>query len=449
METAFRYWQLVRLDSSGHCYTQVMSQVQTWLQATFADLISDPATPDRQLQTALLAIYQAKQASADLAELSLRCYISHRIRLVCLQLASQFGDNYGFTTADLLPLVLDDDGKLLTPYLPLSLKILDTYDPTKAQLNTWVTRLVKNHPELDRALLERGLYRASDWAILNDTNLEQLQRILRQYHLCSETEVALASQLLEQYHQVYRQDRLQQRRAGQRGRCLPPTPEQLKRMDTQQSAKTVLTQLKALAAQLRHYRIHVRSGRPIPYRDETDWENHVPDGLGGQSSEAEENQDAFLKAYRQALQDCLENVLTQVMQANIAKLQKRRPPKNEAYVRGLYLFHCEGLSMGNLAAQVGLATQVQVNRLLQLKRLRADVRHLLIQQLQVRVRMEALDYISAERLNQIDQTLEHLLTERVDQVINEAASEAQIPQGRTAKSVFAHQLCQTIHHFME
>ncbi len=448
MDTAFRYWQLVRLDSSGRCYTQVIALVQTWLQTTFANLITDPATSDRQLQEALLAIHQTQKGDADLALLSLRCYISHQIRAICLHLASQFGDTYGFTASDLFPLVLDDEGQPSPSYRPLSLSILESYDPSRAQLNTWVSRLVKNHPELNRALLERGLYRASDWAILNDTTLEQLQRILRHYHQCSDAEITAAVNLLTQYQAVYRQDRLKQRQTGRVGRCQPPTPEQLQQIDPQQSAPVVLAQLKTLAAQLRQYRIHARGGNPIPYgSEEIDWDRYL-DEQPGPSSESEEDETAFLENYQQALRQCLDGVLTEAIRANMARLQKRTPPKDQDYVRGLQLFHCEGLSTTQLAPQLGLTTQVQVTRLLELKRLRSDVRLLLIPQLQERVRAEALDYISAERLKQIDQTLEHLLTETVDQIIDEATSEAKIPHGRTAKSLFAQQLCQTIHQFI-
>lgn len=450
METASRYWQLIRLHSSGRCQTQTMGEVQSWILRTYKDLPSDQQAANRHLQSTLFDLYRGQQAQAKLAQLSLRCYISHQIRYVCVQLANQFGETYGFNAADLFPLVLDDDGQLSSSYRSLGVDILETYDPTKAQLGTWVTQRVKSHPDLDRALLERGLYRASDWAILNDTTVEQLQRILRQYHLCSETEVTLASQLLSQYHRVYRQDRLSQRKTSRGRRCATPTLEQLARIDNQRSPNSVLAHLKLVAAQLRQYRTHVRGGNPIPYRgDEVNWERVSPDLQEGHLEDTEDGQNAFLEAYRQAVSQCLDNVLAQTIRAQIAKLAKRQPAKARAYVQGLHLFHCQGLSMGKLAVQVGLTSQVQVNRLLQLKRLRAEVRHQLIPQLQARVQAKALDFVSADQLQEIDRTLEHLLTERVDEIIDEATKEAQIPQGRTAKSVFAHQLCQTIHQFME
>lgn len=449
MDTAFRYWQLIRLDGSGQCQVHTLVPVQTWLQATCADLLADATTPDDALQQRLHPLAQTDPAHP--AALSLRCYISHQSQRVCIRLAQQFGDTYGFTAEDLYPLVLDDDGQppdrptnqTAPAYHPLSLTILASFDPAKAQLSTWATRLIKTHPDLDRALLERGLYRVSDWAILNDTTPDQLDRIWRHYHLCSAAEVAQAQTLLSQYHQVYRQDRLRQRRS-RGGKCQPPTPEQLSRIDPQRSPRTVLADLKAMAAQLRQYRIHARNGHPIPYGAEPAWDAMAPADAGDPAAE----QDAFLETYRQVLHTSLEQVLVQVLQGAIAKHQQKQPPRAAAYVRGLYLFHCEGQAMGKLAAQIGLTSQVQVNRLLQLKRLRAEVRQQLIPQLQQCLATAALDYISADRLRHIDHTLAQVLSERVDDLMADAAREAQIPKGRTADSLFSRQLCQTLHQFM-
>ena len=446
MDNTFHYWQLMRLDSSGRCVGQELVEVRRWLAAAFPKQLEQLANQELQLQHALVDTYRSGASDAPLAQLSLRCFISHQIRQVCMGLANRFGEGYGFTAADLFPLVLDDDGRVASSYQPLSLQILTSYDPTQARLSTWTSRLVKNHPELDRALLERGLYRASDWAILNDTRLEQLQRILRKYHLCSESEVTQASQLLQGYHQVYLRARIEQRRSSGRSRCQDPTPEQLRQMAPGCPAKEVLRQLKRLAAQLRQYRIHVRGGTPALFGEAIDWER-VPHQPAVVAPSGEDDQEAFLGGYRQVLQQCLDGVLATAIEANMTRLKQRQPPRDQAYVRGLQLFHCEGLSMGNLASQVGLSSQVQVNRLLQLKRLRADVRHLLIPRLHQQVRDQAQAYIPPERLQQIDQTLEHLMVERVDAIIGAAATEAQAPK-RSGQSLFSQQLCQTIHQFV-
>ncbi|MBE9140202.1 hypothetical protein IQ254_23885 [Nodosilinea sp. LEGE 07088] len=446
MDNVFRYWQLVRLTSSGQCQLQVLPQVRAWLQSTFSRLIAGPDDLEGELQRSLLTHWRSPGPQADLAQLSLRCFITHQIRSVCLRLTTLFGETYGFTANELFFLVLDDDGQPEPTHRPFTLEVLETYDPAKAALSTWSSRLTNHHPALNRALLERGLYRVSDWAILNDTTPEQVQRILHQYHLCSEYEVAQAATLLERYHQVYRRDRIAQRQAGQTGRCQKPTPEQLHAINADVVAADLLLQLRILAGQLRQYRIHVRGGNPLVYqREEPNWDQIASDAA---PLEGDNDQDEFVQGYRQALADCLGDAIAQVIQANLTRLQSRQPPRDRAYVQGLHLFHCQGLSMGKLADEIGLSSQVQVSRLLDLKRLKADVRHELVPRLCETVRHQALNYISADRLRAIDHTLENLLNEEVNQMIAAAEAEAKIPQGRTAKSLFARQLCTTIHQFM-
>jgi hypothetical protein len=74
----------------------------------------------------------------------------------------------------------------------------------------------------------------SNWAILNDTKLKQLERILQEFYHLSQDEIDQAAILLESYHAVYRRDRLQWRRlqmaSGQtkiEQPCLPPSESQL------------------------------------------------------------------------------------------------------------------------------------------------------------------------------------------------------------------------------
>ncbi len=112
----------------------------------------------------------------------------------------------------------------------------------------------------------------SDWAILNDTKLRQLQRILAEFHHLSDAEIHLACILLGIYHAVYRRDRLEQRRnqlkSGQakiKAVCLPPTLSQLHEIAERVNAETalnlepeeVITQLEFLAKRLRQYRDYI------------------------------------------------------------------------------------------------------------------------------------------------------------------------------------------------
>lgn len=446
MQNRFRYWQLVRLTSSGRCQTQTLSPVQDWMNQTFADLWADPAATEGDLQTQLVDLWRSGTTGAELAQLSLRCYITHQIRYVCLHLDKLFGETYGFTATELFPLVLDDDGQPSPRHQPFTLEVLASYQPQKSRLGTWASQLTKTHPDLNRALLEKGLYRASDWAILNDTTPAQVERILRQYHLGSEYEVAQAVDLIGRYHQVYSRDRLQQRRTGQRGHCLPPTPEQLQQMDAAVASKQLLHQLKTLASQLRQYRIHVRGGKPQIYGSDLDWEQ-VPAPQDA-ATDGLDDQQAFLATYREVVVAGLDRAIAEVIRAQLPLLAQRQPPRDGAYVQGLHLFHCQGVAMGQMVSRLGLNSPAQVTRLLQLKRLRAEVRHHLIRQLQASVRQQARQYISAEQLQRIDQTLDELLTQEVDQLIQAAAAEAQSPHRQEAKSLFADQLCKTIHQFL-
>ncbi|WP_017302224.1 hypothetical protein [Nodosilinea nodulosa] len=453
MDNAFRYWQLVRLTGSGQCQFQVLAQVQTWVQATFASLLAAPDTPEHELQRSLLTLWRspadlaapARSPDRDLAQLSLRCYVTHHIHQACVGLAARFGETYGFKAAELLAQVLDDDGQIAPAHRFFTLEILQTYDVNKGALSTWSSRLTQNHTELNQLLLEKGLYRASDWAILNDTSLEQVQRILRQYHLCSEYEVTQAVVLLERYHRVYRRDRMAQRQTGKTGRCQVPTPEQLRDINPDISAREVLIQLNQLADRLRQHRIVMRGGSgPIYQPEDHEWDRIA----GGHSPLEVDDQEEFLQAYREALEAGLDEAIAQAIQANIDRLQSRQPPQDRAYVRGLHLFYCQGQAMGQLAAEIGLSTQVQVSRFLNRKQLQADVRHRLLPQLYETVRQQALSYVSADRLRAIDHTLEALLSEEVDQMMAEAEAEAKIPKNRTARSLFARHLCTAIDQFM-
>ncbi len=445
MDNAFYYWQLMRLRSSGQSQIQVNLEVQAWLQERFPQVLLDPDYPDSQLQQQLWSCWRGQEQDADLAELSLRCFISHQIHQACLTLAQRYREHYGLSLRELWAVVLDDEGKCSPVYRPFSLEILESYDPNQSSLSTWTRQLTYNHPELNRLLLERGIYRASDWAILNDTNVDQLQRILQDYHLCSQNEIDQALKLLQQYQAVYRRDRLWQRRLGHRGHCQPPTEEQLQQMYPTVSSAVVLKRLKHLASQLREYRVHVRGGNPRFYQpqDEQELETLVGQQPGNWGT-IEDESEGFLSAYRQALKETLAGAIAQVLKANLERLRRRKQGRDRAYLEALHLSQCQGLSMTEIAPKIGLTSQVQVTRLLNLKRLRAEVRHLLISQLYQRLTQEALKYIPIERLHAIDQTLETLLTELVDEMIAESAAQTQAAKPCQQASRFNVALCHAI-----
>lgn len=409
MDNASRYWHLVRLTSAGQLQTLELPTVKPWLQDTFAPWLDNLEEQEAQLQQALFDLWHKGQAEADLAQLSLRGWVTHHIRSSCIGLAQRYGERHGFTSADLLPLVLDDDGRLRPRHQPLTLRILESYDPAKGRLSAWSHRLTKTHPDLNQWLLEKGIYQASDWAILNDTSPAQVQ--------------------------------------GKTGRCQEPSFDQLRIINSTQPPKQVKANLRQLATQIRQYRIHGRGGHPQLYHPQDEAELEGIAQTRQAAPDTDEQMD-FLDTYRTSLNHYLGTTLRQVIADQVDQLRQRTPPQDSAYVQGLYLRQCEGLAMGAVAPRIGLSSQVQVTRLLNLKRLRAEVRHRLIPSLHATLRQEALNYVSADRLKAIDQTLETLLAETVDDLIAEAAAEAQAPQARPVKSRFSQHLCTEIHAFL-
>lgn len=434
------YWHLQKLDGAGRCYRQPIETARDWLQTQSVDLTTTAEDDIQALQTELL---EQHQAQSTLALLCLRCLVSHAIRQACLQLVSQFGDYYQFQGTDLFPFVLDDDGKPVRQYRPLGIHVIETFNAGKASLESWAMHLTRNHSELNQFLIERGLYRVSDWAILNDTTPNQLIKILGEFHALTPVEVAAAQELLSNYHQVYRRDRFQQG-GSKRRRCQPPTSAQLQEIDRATAPQNVMADLRRLAYRLRQYRIHARGGTPLAESlDALD----SPQVAAAQISEAESQQGDFLDLYRQHVKTALAEAMGQTLRTYCDKLHGKKQPKDEAFLQALTLFHCQGQGMKAIAPQVGLTTQVQVTRLMNLKQLRADVRNALLSRLQANIQEAVLAVTSADRLQQIGDRLDALLAEDADRLIAEAESEAKIPQNRTAKSLFAQQLCKTVHEF--
>lgn len=469
MGTITRYWSLVRIDSSGRNKVEVLLPARTFFQQNFSHLLEDQRVPDGLVQNQLLSLIQDHSESrhsniGTQAELCLRCFVSNIIEQVCVQLEAQFGTPHGFTRFDLFPFVLNESSQLRrsrcdsgTLYQSLTDEILQTFDPAQGSLTTWTARLVRRHRELNAFLLECGVYLISDWAILNDTTLQQVQRILSEFHGLTTIEVRCAHQLLESYHAIYRRDRLRQRQRGLKGHCLEPTGEQLCQIaqrytdsslslevPTAISPTTVLSQLQTLAEYLRQYRIYVRGGpAPTASLEELNESSGAASQLitttNDQSNEDEQSE--FLTFYREQFPLSLEQAIAAVIQGQVVRLKQNNSLQASQFLQALYLFHCCGKSMGDIAPQVGLRAQYQVTRLLKLKDLRAEVRRRLILEIRDRVLAEAKTYADPTQLQVLDRQIEAAIEEQVAEVIQEVAAEASIARNRPTRSLFARQLC--------
>lgn len=466
MDVASRYYQIVRLAPTGQSKVVELAIAKQYFLQVFSDTTQFEILRDTEIQQNLFEL----SSSAPLAQLCLRCFISWQITKACQNLAAQFGTNYSFTVTDLLPLVLDDNGTLSTgAYQSLGEQILASYDPRRGSLGGWVHLRVKHHREINRFLSEIGVYLISDWALLNDTQPQQLERILREFHQLSPLEIDRASQLLLGYHQVYRQARLQQRqrfgaevqtnprsRSFNR-RCQPPTTQQLQQiadfLKVAASPERILSQLQTLAKWVREYRLHLRSGLfPVRSLDAATETARSPlDQLASPAaSEIDGETEEFLKFYRGLLLDCLKNAIRLTLAQRVNRLQHRKPDQSQQFLTGLQLFHCDNQSMSAIAPQLGFKAQYQVTRLLNLKVLRADIRQQLLTELLQKVLDKANDYRSRDRLQALEMRVEAALSEQIDTIIESAQTEASTAKKFTTQSnLFAQQLCEILDRWID
>lgn len=458
MGSACRYWTHVRLEASGTLRERSIAAAQSFFQQQFPDWAETEDLPDLQIQRQLVTLMQAvglefTPTLSRLAECCLRCFVSHQIPIVCFSLEQQFGQKGGYGRADLYPYVMDDADPLSTEanragYLPLAVRIVQSFDPEQSNLSTWTKRLVLQHKDLNAALADYGIYLASDWAILNHTSPARVRRLLAGVLMAAELQ--RRCQVLDSFHAIYRQARQQQRQAGESRvgkKCIEPTPEQLQQMllylqaqgVPETSPQRILHQLRDLAQRLRQLR---RSPDVSLDNEKTSFlaEQQQMDDL-----EDEQEQDQFLILYRQESEQCLNQAVQQVVDARVAYLNRRKPPKGHLFVKALDLFHCQGKSMTEIAPLVELEKQFQVSRLLELKEFRSDVKQKWLKLLHQRLLQLLKDYVDSQQLEQLDRQLQQrLLTaleNLIDQTLSEDATDSYSPK-RNTRSLFTACLCQ-------
>lgn len=469
MGVGSRYWQLVKIDAAGRRQIQEITPAKGFFLEMFPTATVNDDLPDAEINKKLLQLSQ--NAPADrclLAERCLLCFISWQIEQVCLQLAAKFGTVHGFKSADLLLCVLDDDGKLkpVGNYQSFSRQILQSFDPEKSNLTTWTNTRVKQNHRLNKFLLECGVYLVSDWAILNDTKPKQVQRIFTDFYSFTASEILQAQQLLESYHAIYRTARLQQRgkekednleqppkRRG--GKCTIPTIDQLQAIATllqsktnqTLSSETVMAQLQKLAEQLRQYRIYARGGSLPAESLDVVTEDVYGEGIAGshnttQAINDEDEQTEFLQLYRPQFIASLEQALAIVTQRRVEQLQRKKGDKAKKFLFALQLFHCQNLSMTEIAAKVGLRAQDAVTRFLKLKDFRADVGQELLIILCNSVMELAKNYSRSDSLQTLEEKIQIALNEQINHVIEAAEIQAQTAKTLTPEtSIFNQRLC--------
>ncbi|PSN16134.1 hypothetical protein C7293_04155 [filamentous cyanobacterium CCT1] len=421
------YWTLIQLKPSGGYATQAIAAARLGFQQQFPDLASPTrleSGDDKLIQRQLMGWLEDVAAppgpetkpEPSQAEQCLRCYISHQILQVCIDLQAKFGQDHGFALNDLLGFVLNDVD-LTQPfptakedaYRPFAAEILTTFKPQVGSLSTWASMLTRQHPELNDFLLEHGILQQSSWALLNEKSPDDLRRILADTYNLPGFEIEQACQLLGSYHAVYRRDR-----RGSRGKCKPPTEPQLaeiqRRSGLALTPAAVLAKLVELADYLRQQRLLSKGVLPASSIDD----EALGPAIEAQVSQADMagtlgDRDSTQQLY-DLVNTCLDQAINTAIDQRLTYLQKQSADKAKAYRLALKLYCCEQRTMAEIAAAVGLEAQYQVTRLLKIDDLLANIRRQLLQQLQTNLlalmQTEQLShgYVGADRLQTLDET---------------------------------------------
>lgn len=445
------YYTQITLTSSGARKTQTSLQAKAFLQAHCLNT-EHSFSSHKQIQQRLMMLWQSGgETEQAIAEICLRCYISHQIVQVCIELASRFGLRGGFQLSDLLPLVLDDapiewnlnvplNAPLESPsgaespaYKAFAYDILNSFDPSRNTcLSTWTKRKVLYHRELNTFLQERGIYLISDWALLNSATPSHLRRTLSSRYALTDAEIQQACQLLESYHAVYSEQLRGMRAQGYRGKCPIPSAQQLQEI-AQQLQKTtgqrcfplqVMSQLSSLAQKLRQRQPSTESLEAV------DVPTAAPD-------EAEQNQAAFLQDYRKELVAVLDRAIAQVVCDRLQDLQRQRGQRDRQFLKALHLFYAQGRSMGEIAPLVGMGGQPQVSRLLKLRELRIHVCQQIKQHLKAQLYHLITEYAQEHSVNTLRSQLDNILDAEIDRLMTADSAEAstanRISQGLLAQ----------------
>lgn len=448
MSNVSPYWIWVRVNAFGTGQRVEDQIAHDFFQDRFSDLLSKMPFPHPEIQAQLQQWNLASDPSLRPAERCLRCFISNQIKQICVDLEQRFGATHDFTHRELLPFVLSESPRPVfqASHSGLVDRILESFDPSKSTLSAWCTRLFKSDRLVKRFLLDHGIEQVTDWLILNRTSLGKLTEVLQQQQ-ATQREIADATELLEQYHRVYRQDLLQQRAEGTKRRFPEPTEDQLRVMadGVKDSPRQVLKQLKYLAGVMRVARIQARGGNLPP--------SVQPPPIELTPAVDPPEQLEFLDRYDREFQEALQGAISQAIKTRLqsyetGKTEKQRQKAKEKqalFLKGLYLFHCQGISMGEIAQQLELGDQPRVSRLLQLKRLRADIGRWTLQLLGDRVLNLAQAYVDGEQLSQVAAKIYAILDEEVQSTLAEAIRESSCNQ----RPVVPSQLTQSICHYVK
>lgn len=445
MGEPLNYWQLIQVDGSGRSHCIDRAEQENFFRAQFPENVDSGSVADRKIQRQLMNLLQGDTEEAKQAEWCLKCYISQALLIACRALVNRHGMHHGFILEELLPLALgglqanslNRDTSEKSGFISVSDEVLRRFNPEKSGLSTWCDRILKSNREVKRFLLEHGLELKTNWLILNRASVGKVKRVLRVFDQ-TERDIEEASDLLQAFHKVYRAEILEPR--SRKGGTYPaPDTQHLEAMARCMtvvqglSPEEILEKLDQLSIFFRQYSVQ-RLKPPL------------------QKKEAESGPNNELKQLLEPhCRPCLEKAFQVVLRRRIDAFSKRdlSREKDQKSLNALRLFHCEGLSLSQIAPEISLNDQPAVSRLLKLKTLRSDVKTETIKHLKESVLELASSFRSPEALKQLDEQVNASLDEYVTDLMKSAEKKAYTSKKASCQTdnLFSQTLCNVLNNW--
>lgn len=464
MTVSSRYWNIWRI-SPASATVGYENQLVVTAQEFAQNHIS--STQKLAIQSTLLAYFHAKSAAITTkaqAGLCLRCYVSTAILKACQTIDHLFGSDKSFTYRDLLPFVLNDDGKTLvildhdrksqqvvigdeppqpSTYQFFAVDVLRTFKfeaQSSLSLDNWTFLRTKQNAELKQFLAEFGFQHLSDWALLNRARPYQLEQLSKRDR-----------DLVNIFHAVYRRDRRQQQMG--RKRCSDPSTEQLQEMITHLQTKNVvissenelMSALKLVAKQLRQYDIWAyRVPLEVPDID-TEHDTLCLDLPISNVDEFALEEQELLDFFHQQLNLALKAAIAQALRDRIAALEqsKNYAPLAAQFIPGLKLYYGQALSLNQIATMLDISKD-KARRVFNPGDLLSKVRALTVQQVLEWVLAQAQQKGYAQtpvEPGYLRTLAEHVEAIADQEIFQAAVEEMRAGQGRLFNSIYAQQLC--------
>ena len=258
--------------------------------------------------------------------------------------------------------------------------------------------------------------------------------------------------LVEVFHAVYRRDRLQQQSKGAR-KCPDPSTVQLQEMLTRlqetnitiNSTVVLMQELKQVAILFRQYDIWSYR-EPLEIQDPDTGSYTIRTDLPNDSlNELDVEQREFLESLHTLLSLALTKAIKQEIGDRITWLQRSRKYATFAQklIPGLQLYYSQGMSLKDIAPNLGMTSWDQARRVLNPAELLSKVRTLTVQQLLDSILKKA-EEMGLTKLppepNYLKTLAEQIEAFADTEIFQQAAEEIRAGKNRSMNSVYAQRL---------